>query len=81
MIINVREGKIQRDVESLLNTGKLLFIINEPNTLSWHTMMLDDIAYSIFDTFPEDEERDERLSSVVNFNTITKASILLSKLL
>lgn len=75
VIMKAKEGK-SRDVENFLNTGKRL-VEDEPNTLSWYAIKLDDTTYAIFDTFAEETGRNDHLTGKVAAALMENAPIIL----
>lgn len=76
VIMKAKEGK-SRDVENFLDAGRLL-VGDEPKTLSWYALELDDKTYAIFDTFAEDTGRDAHLSGEVAAALMENAPVILN---
>ncbi|PXX21384.1 putative quinol monooxygenase [Arenibacter sp. ARW7G5Y1] len=75
VIMKAKQGK-SADVEGFLNTGKEL-VGEEPMTISWYAVKLDDSTYAIFDTFAEDEGRDVHLNGKVAAALMENAPVIL----
>lgn len=59
VIMKAKEGK-SKTMESFLEVGKQL-VADEPGTVAWYALKLDNTTYAIFDTFAENMERDAHL--------------------
>ncbi|MFK7787222.1 MAG: putative quinol monooxygenase [Crocinitomicaceae bacterium] len=70
------KAKKSVDVENFLNAGKEL-VGNEPRTLSWYAVKVDENTYVIFDTFAEDAGRDAHLTGNVASALMENAPIIL----
>ncbi len=75
VIMKAKEGK-SNDVENFLNVGKQL-VGEEPETLSWYAIKIDDSTYAIFDTFANDSGRDAHLTGKVAAALMQNAPVLL----
>ncbi len=75
VIMKVKQGK-SGDVENFLNAGMQL-VGNEPKTLSWYAMKLDDTTYAIFDTFAGDAGRNAHLTGKVAAALMENAPVIL----
>ncbi|WP_109301421.1 putative quinol monooxygenase [Aquimarina sp. AU474] len=63
VIMKSKEGK-SADVENFLLAGKEM-VNDEPKTISWYAIQLDDNTFAIFDTFANDKGRNEHLNGQV----------------
>jgi len=75
VIMKAKEGKGQA-VENFLKAGKQL-VIDEPKTVSWYAIQLNDDTYAIFDTFADDSGRDAHLNGKVAAALMQNAPIIL----
>ncbi|GAA3628340.1 putative quinol monooxygenase [Flavivirga jejuensis] len=75
VIMKAKAGK-STDVENFLQVGKQL-VGDEPKTLSWYAIKLDDMTYAIFDTFAEDTGRDAHLTGKIAATLMENAPIIL----
>lgn len=75
VLMKAKKGKSE-DVENFLNAGKQL-VGDEPETLSWYAIKLDDVTYAIFDTFTEDAGRDAHLTGKVAAALMENAPVIL----
>lgn len=75
VILTAKDGKTS-DVEHFLLGGKEL-VNEEPKTVSWYAIQLNSNRYAIFDTFAEEEGRDEHLNGKVAAALVKNASIIL----
>ncbi len=75
VIMKAQKGKSE-DVENFLNAGMQL-VGNEPKTLSWYAVKIDDATYAIFDTFSDNSGRDAHLSGKVAAALMENAPIIL----
>ncbi len=76
VIMNVKTGKSEA-VENFLQTGKQL-VGDEPETLAWYALKLDDTTYAIFDTFANDSGREAHLTGKVAAALMENAPIMLN---
>ncbi|GAA3591414.1 hypothetical protein Q4Q39_15990 [Flavivirga amylovorans] len=76
VMMNAKTGKSEA-LEQFLKTGKQL-VTDEPETLSWYALKLDDTTYAIFDTFTENSGRDAHLSGKVAAALLENAPVLLN---
>ncbi len=76
VIMNVKTGKSEA-VENFLQTGKQL-VVDEPETLAWYALKLDDTTYAIFDTFANDSGREAHLTGKVAAALMENAPIMLN---
>lgn len=63
VILKAKEGKAS-EVERFLLAGKKL-VNDEPKTMSWYAIRLNNDTYAIFDTFAENDGRDAHLNGKV----------------
>lgn len=75
VIMKAKEGK-SSDVESFLNAGKVL-VNNEPKTVSWYAIKIDNSTYAIFDTFADNTARDIHLNGEVAAALMQNAPVIL----
>lgn len=75
VIMNTKSG-MSKDVENFLQIGKQL-VSEEPETLSWYALKLDDSRYAIFDTFAEDTGRDSHLTGKIAAALMENAPVIL----
>ncbi|MEO0468323.1 MAG: hypothetical protein AAF206_01785 [Bacteroidota bacterium] len=75
VIMKAKEGK-QAEVENFLHAGQRL-VNDEPQTLSWYAIKLDDQTYAIFDTFADDSGRDAHLNGKVAAALMENAPVIL----
>lgn len=75
VIMKAKAGK-SKDVENFLQIGKQL-VRDEPNTLSWYAIKLDETTYAIFDTFTEDSGINAHLTGKVAAALMENAPIIL----
>ncbi|MDH7445778.1 putative quinol monooxygenase [Aquimarina sp. 2201CG14-23] len=75
VIMKAKQGK-SGDVENFLNVGKQL-VGDEPKTLSWYAIQLDESTFAIFDTFKEDTGRDAHLTGKVAAALMENAPVIL----
>lgn len=73
--MNAKAGKSEA-VENFLQVGKQL-VNDEPETLSWYAIKLDDTKYAIFDTFADDIGRDAHLTGKIAAALIENAPVIL----
>ena len=76
VIMNAKAGKSEA-VEQFLKAGRPL-IDDEPETLSWYAIKIDDTTYGIFDTFTEDYGRAAHLKGKVAAALLENAPVLLN---
>ena len=70
-----KPGK-EAEVEAFLESG-LALVNEEPLTVTWYAVKLDDSTYAIFDTFDSDEGRDAHLNGKVAAALMANAAELL----
>ncbi|MEM8890382.1 MAG: hypothetical protein AAGD28_20570 [Bacteroidota bacterium] len=75
VIIKAKKGKAPA-VEDFLKAGKQL-VIDEPKTVSWYAIQLNDDTYAIFDTFADDSGRDAHLNGKVAASLMQNAPTIL----
>lgn len=75
VMLKAKEGKSMA-VKDFLHAGKQL-VNDEPKTLSWYAIEIDDTTYAIFDTFEEDEGRNAHLKGKVAASLLENAPVLL----
>lgn len=75
VIMKAKQGKSEA-VENFLNAGKEL-VGDEPETLSWYAIKLNDNTYAIFDTFKENTGRDKHLTGKVAAALMENAAVIL----
>lgn len=75
VIMKAKEGKFS-DVENFLKVGENL-VNDEPNTLSWYAIQIDENTYGIFDTFRDDAGRAAHLNGKVAAALMENAPIIL----
>ncbi len=75
VIMNAKAGKSEA-VEQFLKAGRQL-IDDEPETLSWYAIKIDDTTYGIFDTFNDNHGRDAHLNGKVAAALLENAPVLL----
>ena len=76
VIMKAKKGK-SKDVENFLSAGMQL-VGDEPNTLSWYAIKMDESTYAIFDTFASNEGRDAHLTGKVAAALLQNAPVLLN---
>ena len=59
--------------------GALPLAEQEPNTLTWYAVQIDDRTFAIFDTFPDDAGRDAHLNGPIASALMANASELLAE--
>lgn len=67
----------EADVEAFLDAGRSL-VDEEPATIAWFAIRLDDSTFGIFDVFPDDAGRDAHLSGRVAEALMAQAPDLFS---
>jgi quinol monooxygenase YgiN len=72
--IEAQPGKAD-EVETFLKQGQVL-VGNEPQTVAWFAVRLDDSRYGIFDAFEDDAGRDAHLTGAVAEALGTRAAEL-----
>lgn len=77
VILKAKPGK-EADVEAFLNSG-LALVSEEPLTVTWYAIKLDDSTFGIFDTFDGDEGRDAHLNGKVAEALMANAETLLAE--
>lgn len=75
VILKAKEGKAS-DVERFLLGGKEL-VNDEPETVSWYAIQLNNDTYAIFDTFAENDGRDAHLNGKVAVALVENAPVIL----
>ncbi len=75
VIMKAKEGKTS-EVENFLLTGKKL-VNEEPKTVSWYAIQIDNNTYAIFDTFAENAGRDAHLNGKVAAALVENAPVIL----
>ncbi len=75
VIMKAKEG-MSKDVENFLYAGMQL-VGDEPKTLSWYAIKIDESTYAIFDTFANDEGRDAHLTGKIAAALIENAPVIL----
>ena len=77
-LLVIMEAKMNtsKAVENFLQIGKQL-VENEPETLSWYAIKLNDTKYAIFDTFADDKGRDAHLTGKVAMALMENAPTIL----
>lgn len=75
VMMNAKSGKSEV-VEQFLKAGRQL-IDDEPETLSWYAIKIDDTTYGIFDTFNDEPGRDAHLNGKVANALLENAPLLL----
>ena len=73
VIMKAKVGK-SKAVERFLDSGRQL-VADEPGTLSWYALKLDDTTYAIFDTFAANPWRDAHLEGKVAQALMEKAPV------
>ncbi|BFP39461.1 hypothetical protein FGF1_03060 [Flavobacteriaceae bacterium GF1] len=73
VIMKAKVGK-SKAVETFLDSGRQL-VADEPGTLSWYALKLDDSTYAIFDTFAANTGRDAHLKGKIAQSLMEKASV------
>ncbi|MEP5340702.1 MAG: hypothetical protein ABJL44_13235 [Algibacter sp.] len=77
LVIMKAKAGTSTDVENFLQVGKQL-VGDEPKTLSWYAIKLDDTTFAIFDTFADDTGRDAHLTGKVAAALMENAPVILS---
>ena len=75
VMLKAKQGKSMA-VKDFLHVGRQL-VNEEPKTLSWYAIEIDDAAYAIFDTFEGDEGRNAHLNGKVAAALLENAPVLL----
>lgn len=75
VMMKAKEGKTS-EVEDFLLAGKNL-VNDEPKTVSWYAIQINNDTYAIFDTFSEDEGRDAHLNGKVAAALMENAPVIL----
>ena len=75
VIMKAKEGKAS-EVEKFLLAGKKL-VDEEPETVSWYAIQINNDTYAIFDTFAENSGRDAHLNGKVAAALVEKAPVIL----
>lgn len=75
VIMKAKDGAASK-VEDFLLAGKEL-VNDEPETVSWYAIRLDDRTYAIFDTFADDEGRNAHLNGKVAAALMQNAPVIL----
>lgn len=73
VIMKAKVGK-SKAIEAFLDSGRQL-VADEPGTLSWYALKLDDTTYAIFDTFAANMGRDAHLKGKVAEALMEKATV------
>jgi quinol monooxygenase YgiN len=63
VMLKAKPGK-EDDVEAFLKQGAAMSL-EEPKTVSWYGVKLGSGTYGVFDTFDDEEGRDEHLSGEI----------------
>ena len=74
--LNAKPGK-EAAVEAFLNSG-LALVNEEPLTVTWYAIKMNDSSFGIFDTFDGDEGRDAHLNGKVAEALMANAGELLA---
>ncbi|HEY1464133.1 MAG TPA: antibiotic biosynthesis monooxygenase [Terriglobales bacterium] len=75
--LEAKPGK-EAEVESFLKSGEAL-VQQEPETMSWFAIRMNQSTFGIFDTFADDHGRQAHLSGKVAEALMAKAPDLLAK--
>ncbi len=75
VIMKAKAGKAS-DVENFLLAGKKL-VNDEPQTVSWYAIQINNDTYAIFDTFSEEDGRDAHLNGKVAAALMENAPVIL----
>lgn len=75
VIMKAKEGKSE-DVQRFLNAGEKL-VKDEPKTVSWYAIQIDNSTYAIFDTFADNSGRDAHLNGQVAAALMENAPMIL----
>ena len=70
------KARQSENVERFLKVGKAL-VSNEPQTVSWYAIKLDNTRYAIFDTFADHSGRDAHLTGKVAAALMENAPLIL----
>src|SRR3954447_22399453 len=77
VLLKAKPGK-ESDVTAFLESGAAL-VDDEPDTIAWFAVKLDDSTFAIFDAFPDDAGRDAHLSGAVAAALMQQAPELLAE--
>ena len=75
--LEAKPGK-EKDVEAFLRSGQQL-VEQEPATISWFAIRLNNSTFGIFDTFADENGRQAHLQGAVAAALMQKAGDLLAK--
>ena len=75
--LEAKPGK-EKDVEAFLRSGQQL-VEQEPATISWFAIRLNNSTFGIFDTFADENGRQAHLQGAVAAALMQKAGELLAK--
>ena len=74
--LEAKPGK-EKELEDFLNSG-LSLAQNEPDTINWYAIRINNSIFGIFDTFNADAGRDAHLSGPIAKALMEKAQDLLA---
>ena len=75
--LEAKPGK-EAEVEEFLKSG-LAIVQEEPDTVAWFAIRMDQSTFGIFDAFPDESGRQAHLTGRVAAALMAKASDLLAK--
>ena len=75
--LEAKPGK-EKEVEDFIK-GALPLAQDEPDTITWYAIKINDSTFGIFDTFPHEEGRKAHLGGKIAAALMAKAPELLAK--